>query len=552
MARKRRRGSIADALNAFASTYKLTSGVMQDREMAKVADAKPEEVAKVRDATDGEIASAKAETDAIAAQDAQTFGESAGDYGMGSKVQDGTSFRYLGNDYDTAPTAGQQSAARLAAQAGVLERYGDISGAVKLRAAGVQADETERSREYQDDMRSVFAGGIQGAIAKSGQPAARSAAGGIQGAVAIPGKPAQPAASALSATQPTIPGTPPTTSGSQPSQPGAASTQSTQQADEDVGLDRYLQKVAPQAIQTMLKHGRPEDAQKFQQFVDSERGRTYAKRWLGGVRMLSIGDNHGAIKAFERMYNDQTYGDDRTVKLVPSEDGSQYAVEQYDQDGNLLVSVTKSTADLAKEAALALEPSTAVKFLAEQEGKRAAEAAALEKQTLIEDRKDGRETVKDAARDQRDAEREDRRDARQGRQLASMERRLSGDRITPAQDANNKEIDAARRRLTGMSADDVRRKTQPYTATGRENPDYDPQLAATARLANQRKVGDDQTFDEFSAPKPKPATPQTFDRQEVAKRFRYDKSMNAYKLGKDTPNGVEVLDKSGKLLGHYR
>lgn len=509
MARKRRRGSIADALNAFASTYKLTSGVMQDREMAKVADAKPEEVAKVRDATDGEIASAKAETDAIAAQDAQTFGESAGDYGMGSKVQDGTSFRYLGNAYDTAPTAGQQNSARMAAMAGVLEKYGDTDRAVKLRAAGTQAEETERSRAYQDDMRSVFAGGIQGAIAK---PA----------------------------------------SGSQPTLPGAASTQSTQQTDEDVGLDRYLQKVAPQAIQAMLKHGKLEEAQRFQQFADSERGRTYAKRWLGGVRMLSIGDNHGAIKAFERMYNDQTYGDDRTVKLVPSEDGSQYAVEQYDQEGNLLGSVTKRTADLAKEAALALEPSTAVKFMAEQEGKRATEAAALEKQTLIEDRKDGRETVKDAARDQRDAVREDRRDARQGRQLASMERRLSGDRITPAQDANNKEIDAARRRLTGMSADDVRRKTQPYTATGRENPDYDQQLAATARLANQRKVGDDPTFDEFSAPKPKPATPQTFDRQEVAKRFRYDKSMNAYKLGKDTPNGVEVLDKSGKLLGHYR
>lgn len=546
---KRRRGSIVDALNAFASTYKLTGEVMRDRDMAKVADAKPEEVAKVRDATDSEIASAKAETDAIAAQDAQTFGESAGDYGMGSKVQDGTSFRYLGNTYDTAPTAGQQNSARMAAMAGVLEKHGDIERAVKVRTAGIQADETERSRAYQDDMRSVFAGGIQGAIAKPGQPAAssvRSAAGGIQQGDA------QPTASAISATQPTIPGTQPTTPGSQPTLPGAASTQRTQQTDEDVGLDRYLQKVAPQAIQTMLKHGKLEEAQRFQQFTDTEQGRTYAKRWLGGVRMLSIGDNHGAIKAFERMYNDQTYGDNRTVKLVPNEDGSQYAVEQYDQDGNLLGSVTKSTADLAKGAAMALEPSTAVKFMAEQEGKRAAEVAALEKQTLTEDRKDRRESTKEAARDQRDAEREDRRDARQGRQLASMERRLSGDRITPAQDANNKEIDAARRRLNGMSAEDVRRKTQPYTATGRENPGYDPQMAVTARLANQRKVGDDQTFDEFSAPKPKPATPQTFDRQEVSKRFRYDKSMNAYKLGKDTPNGVEVLDKSGKLLGHYR
>ncbi|MFZ2855795.1 MAG: hypothetical protein WAZ34_16980 [Rhodocyclaceae bacterium] len=45
--------------------------------------------------------------------------------------------------------------------------------------------------------------------------------------------------------------------------------------------------------------------------------------------------------------------------------------------------------------------------------------------------------------------------------------------------------------------------------------------------------------------------PASFDRGDVAKRFRSERAMDNYTLGKETPNGVEVLQK-GRVIGHYR
>lgn len=128
----------------------------------------------------------------------------------------------------------------------------------------------------------------------------------------------------------------------------------------------------------------------------------------------------------------------------------------------------------------------------------------------------------------------------------------SGRPLTPVQQRGNIEIDAARQQVASLSPAEIRRRTAKNTDTGRENPDYDPSLARAATLAGRRKVGDDDEFDgRASGPAPKPAT-QGYDRQDVAKRFRSDRSMDSYRLGNETPTGVEVLDKAGKVIGHFR
>ena len=68
--------------------------------------------------------------------------------------------------------------------------------------------------------------------------------------------------------------------------------------------------------------------------------------------------------------------------------------------------------------------------------------------------------------------------------------------VTPAQQANNAEIDAARLALNRMNLDraEILRRTQKSTNTGRENPDYDPSLERLVRTATQRKVGNDPKF----------------------------------------------------------
>lgn len=151
-----------------------------------------------------------------------------------------------------------------------------------------------------------------------------------------------------------------------------------------------------------------------------------------------------------------------------------------------------------------------------------------------------------------------------------------GSDLTTPQQRTNASIDAARRQLTGLTHDDILKRTQSTTNTGRDNPEYDPNLAALVKLARSRKYGDDIAHDNFAKPAnaatqqpaqpAKAATPQpvlpaqpsaqvaqpTVTRNEVAKKFRADHTMHAHKLGKETEHGVEVLDRSGKLIGYYR
>ena len=67
--------------------------------------------------------------------------------------------------------------------------------------------------------------------------------------------------------------------------------------------------------------------------------------------------------------------------------------------------------------------------------------------------------------------------------------------LTAAQRANNAEIDAARQAIEGLGRDDILKRTQAATATGRDNPDFDPYLSKLVKTATQRKVGDDPDFE---------------------------------------------------------
>jgi len=125
-----------------------------------------------------------------------------------------------------------------------------------------------------------------------------------------------------------------------------------------------------------------------------------------------------------------------------------------------------------------------------------------------------------------------------------------------AQKAKAIEIDLARQKIQGLSPEDIKARTQQFTNTGRENPNYDPQLAGQARLAFQRKVGDDPWFDNMlgGGVDISSLTGENGPRSngQILKDFANDPAMSGKKLGQRTAQGTEVFDSSGKLVGYYR
>lgn len=119
--------------------------------------------------------------------------------------------------------------------------------------------------------------------------------------------------------------------------------------------------------------------------------------------------------------------------------------------------------------------------------------------------------------------------------------------LTLSQQRSNAEIDAARTRISGLTPDEIKRKTANYTATGRENPEYDQTLAKAVSLANRRKVGADDHFDQRQQAQPPSGTDG-----DVMTRFRGDAGMKGHKTGQMTDQGLEVFDASGRLIGHYK
>ncbi|MBK9522884.1 MAG: hypothetical protein IPO13_14955 [Rhodocyclaceae bacterium] len=125
--------------------------------------------------------------------------------------------------------------------------------------------------------------------------------------------------------------------------------------------------------------------------------------------------------------------------------------------------------------------------------------------------------------------------------------------LTSTQKLKNMEIDAARKRIEGLSQDDIKKRTQKFTDSGRENKDYDPQLERRVRIASLRKMGDDPYFDSiFGGQDESPATGNADSSGTVVERFTSDPAMKGMRPGRSGPNGVEVFDSSGKLIGHYQ
>lgn len=315
-------------------------------------------------------------------------------------------------------------------------------------------------------------------------------------------------------------------------------------------LDHYLKDVAPKAIQTLVKQGRIEEAKRYSDFLESRDGVEYAKLYTHGVRQLAVGDYQGALGKFEKIYNDDMYPDGRRVKFTPLE-GDQMQIDQLDADGNVVASKAGKVSDLTEQAALMLSPLQAVKFMAEQTAKRKSEAASLDKSLQLEGLRQQGQEVREDRRDERLGMRLDQQSQQFERRLqVERERRDNPKPLTATQQRTNDAIDAARQQITGMSQADILRKTQSSMASGRANPDYDPNIARAAKLANSRKFGDDAEHDKFSAGKAEENAAANA-RAEIASRFRSDKTMANRTLGKETPDGIEVLEK-GRLVGYYR
>lgn len=328
--------------------------------------------------------------------------------------------------------------------------------------------------------------------------------------------------------------------GARPAQPQAKA------AEQQFTVDAYLKRIAPQAVQTLLKQGKLAEAKQFSEYVESEQGRAYAGQWLEGVRKHAIGDSAGALASFEKIYNAQLYNDGNSVRMTPLNDG-QYRIDQIGADGQVLGSKVGRVADLANQAAHALSPMSAVKFHAEQQAQREKEGALLDRQVRIKELDIQAQEGREDRRDARLAERLDRQDASLDKRLAAQ----ANKGLTPAQQRQNAEIDAARKAVAGMVPEEIRRLTAKATDSGRENPNYDPALAKAVALAGRRKIGDDPLFDEQTGGTKDAQPSQPRSRDEIAKEFRSDRKMDSYRLGRDTEKGTEVLDKQGRVIGHY-
>lgn len=517
---RRRKSGMQEFWDGFNQSYSTVNRVMADKETRDIANAKQEESTAFTE-DQGQQLSAAADS----GQYDVTFNQTTGQYEVTPKAggETGTfapktETKFLGKTYGQKLTPGQENSARMQAMSGVMGKFGDPMGAARLRAAAGDLEQTEQKRADDAELRRVLSTRDQSQLRSSvGSGADLGGASDVNGYTETN----QEVRAANARQQPTG------------QQPGG------RQPDP---LHDYLTRVGPRALETMVKQGRLTEAKAFSDFMDTEQGQNYATRWLTGVRKHAIGDSTGALQEFERLYNEQLYNDGRTVRMTPLEDGKRYRLEQLDADGKAVSTKEGEISALADNAAAALSPTAAAAFHVKQQAERAKEGAQLDRQIQLEKlRQEGRETA------------EDRRDARLVQTLEARDRqRSAGGGLTLAQQRSNAEIDAAREAVAGMSPDEIRKRTAKTTDTGRENPDYDPGLARAAALANRRKVGDDADFDQRTQGQKQPQQAPAIDRKDVAGRFRSDRSMDQYRLGRDTPQGVEVLDKQGRVIGHYR
>jgi len=541
MARRRRRSGIVDFFDGFNAGYGATSKVINDIEDGQVR----------RDIRQAEGDYTPRNTEAVSGQDALTAGRQAYDAALANatteeqRAQIEQQFTPTLRALEADATRPASVIRSLGVGSAFQQRDGgefspqEVEGAkaqAKARiysAAGREEDAARvlnnatrnRAIADQDEIRAAVAGLRPGESTRN--EALRSSIGtgaDITGASSIPTHTDAPAAAQV------------TTS------PQAQARQGVRQVRgfRDP-LEHYYSETAPKVLQTMVRQGQLEQAERYASFIESQQGKRYLTAYSNGIKKFAIGDYESALKDFEGIYNDERlYPDGKSVKLSPLDDGK-IRIDQYDADGKLLGSRTGKLVDMTEQAALALNPVKTVEFMMTQKAKREGEAALLDRQMKLEEmRQQGRETA------------EDRRDARLVRTLEARERttanRPAGG-LTAAQQRSNQEILAARERIAGMTPDEIRQRTTKATDSGRDNPLYDGTLARSVTLAGRRLIGDDPDFDNRQSSAP--ASAPSFDMDDLRKRFRADGAMNNYSLGEFVPGkGVKVMQK-GRHIGFY-
>lgn len=543
--RKRRKNNVVDFFEGFNAAYNTTNKVLSDFEMRKIMneEAQTEEgytedqgaqldaISNAKDDTGKPYYTLKATEDGRY-QVIPNFANAEGGQDQPATIAPElkkTSF--LGKTYDKPPTEGQQSRARMMAMSGVLGKYGDPLNSVRLRAAAGELEEVERRRADADELRQVFSGGGRNATLLASGPTDMAD-------VTASNTPPQSAATSTRAD-----GSPMSVAANLARGGVGATLQQAQQTQERGDLDAMLGHTQ-RAVATLMKQGRIEEAKRLADFAESEDGRRYSTAWLRGMRLHAIGDDVGALSAFEKLYNAQLYDDGRTVKMTPVEGGKQFRLDQLDAAGNIVGTKAGATSELARWSALALQPTKAVEFMAQQQGKRDSETAALDKALALED-----------LRAQREEGREDRRDERLQQRLdaseRNLERRLSTrGRLTATQERANFEIDAAREYTAGLTPEEIRQRTTTYMANGRDNPLFDPALARAARLADRRKVGNDPDFVQRQDSRKPAAGAKPAPKAAAQAALAADPNMAGYSLGEQTPKGFKVLDPNGKHVGY--
>lgn len=159
MAKRKKGLSVVDALNAFSKTYTMTRGVMQNRDLAKVADAKATQdtgfVAEQGDQLDA-IANAKDENgkpfyNVAATEDGKyqvtpnkavfdARGADAELTNSTSEIAPAARYSILGETRATPFSDQEQDSIRTRAMAGVFSKYGDPVKAMQLRTQAGQLD----------------------------------------------------------------------------------------------------------------------------------------------------------------------------------------------------------------------------------------------------------------------------------------------------------------------------------------------------------------------------------------------------------------------------
>lgn len=276
--------------------------------------------------------------------------------------------------------------------------------------------------------------------------------------------------------------------------------------------------------------------------------------WKDAQPVFQGGADAAAQKLLEKYNaNDAAlgYNDGHTAKLTKTDKG--YTVTRAAQDGTEVDSQTFTPQQVVQEHArsiyanlAAINPVYGEKFMGWIENQGKASAASQEKAADRAHQERIAQVGADARRYGADVS------ANATLKAAGLRAEHQGQPKGPtlSQERSNAEIDAARNAVAGLTPQEIQRKTAKTTNTGRENPDFDPTLERAVTLSGRRKVGADDHFDQRQQGQEQ-APAAMFDRADVAKRFRSEREMDNFTLGKETPNGIEVLSK-GKVVGHYR